>query len=169
MWGKVCQVTKSSSIIFRLGAQWCCFQSFSCCGLLAALWAIFCWPSFSSFLVSRLVHAVQRHVHIRPFVIVVPVYILVILGLVYAAVHYVPAIIHQTIGLFNSVQNFYNSEAFANNQVMQWVLQSTKSLNLTEQLKTGVTTVLQYAGISCHGLTLFVSFILSFFFYDWAW
>jgi predicted PurR-regulated permease PerM len=48
---------------------------------------------------------------------------------------------------------------------MQWVLQSTKSLNLTEQLKTGVTTVLQYAGnIGAMGLTLFVSFILSFFF-----
>ena len=56
-------------------------------------------------LVSRLVHAVQRHVHVRPFVIVVPVYILVILGLIYAAVHYVPAIIHQTITLFNSVQD----------------------------------------------------------------
>ena len=78
--------------------------------------------------------------------IIVPVYILVILGLIYAAVHYVPAIIHQTITLFNSVQDFYNSDAFANNQVMQWVLQSTKSLNLTEQLKTGLSTVLEYAG-----------------------
>ena len=116
-------------------------------------------------LVSRLVHAVQRHVHVRPFVIVVPVYILVILGLIYAAVHYVPAIIHQTITLFNSVQDFYNSDAFANNQVMQWVLQSTKSLNLTEQLKTGLSTVLEYAGnIGAMGLTLVLSFILSFFF-----
>ncbi|QVI34011.1 AI-2E family transporter [Lacticaseibacillus chiayiensis] len=118
-----------------------------------------------AFLVSRLIRATQRHWHVRPFLIVVPVYVLVLLGLVYAAVHYVPAIVRQTITLFNSVQNFYNSDAFANNQIMQWVLQSTKSLNLAEQLKSGLSTVLEYAGnIGAMGLTLILSFILSFFF-----
>ncbi len=118
-----------------------------------------------AFLCTRLVNAIRRHVHIRPVVVVGPLYLAVLLGLSYAAVHYVPAIIRQSVALFNSVQKFYYSDEFAHNQAMQWVLKNVQSLNLRTQLEGGVKTVLEYASnVGAMGVTLLLAFLLSFFF-----
>ncbi|WP_057894336.1 AI-2E family transporter [Lacticaseibacillus brantae] len=118
-----------------------------------------------TFLVTRLVRFIQRFWKIQPLVVVVPLYAVIVAGLSYAAIHYVPAIAHQTISLFDSVQRFYYSEEFAHNQAMQWVLRSINNMNLNEQFKAGFSTVLQYvSNIGAMGVTLFVSFILSFFY-----
>lgn len=118
-----------------------------------------------AFLVTRLINLVRRHVHVRPILIVAPLYLLVVAGFLYVIVHYVPAIITQSGHLVNSVIKFYNSDTFANNKIMQWLLKSFNQMNLKEQIKSGVSTLLQYAGsIGAMGVTLLLSLILSFFF-----
>lgn len=118
-----------------------------------------------SFLVTRLIRAVRRRVHVPAMVVVVPLYLLIVAGMAYAVIHYVPAVVDQTVTLVNSVTRFYNSKAFANNQAMQWVLQAVNKLNLNDQIKTSVSALLSYAGsITAMGVTLVLSLILSFFF-----
>lgn len=118
-----------------------------------------------AFLVTRLIRVIRRRVHVPAMVVVVPLYLLIIGGMAYAVIHYVPAVVDQTINLVNSVSDFYNSKAFANNQAMQWVLQAANQMNLNDQIKTSVTALLQYAGsLTAMGVTLILSLILSFFF-----
>lgn len=118
-----------------------------------------------TFLVSSLVRAIQRIYPIRPAFVVVPLYAIIVTTVLYSAIHFVPAVAIQSVHLFNSVKDFYYSDAFANNQAMQWVLSSINSMNLDEQFKAGFSTVLQYVGnIGAMGVTLFLSFILSFFY-----
>ncbi|WP_054662203.1 AI-2E family transporter [Lacticaseibacillus camelliae] len=118
-----------------------------------------------SFLVTRLIRLIRRRVHLPAMVVVVPLYLLIIAGMAYAVIHYVPAVVAQTIHLVNSVSDFYNSKAFANNKAMQWVVQAANQMNLNEQIKTSVTALLQYAGsLTAMGVTLVLSLILSFFF-----
>ncbi|WP_179394580.1 AI-2E family transporter [Lacticaseibacillus absianus] len=118
-----------------------------------------------AFLVTRVINLVRRHVRVRPALVVAPLYILVVLGVLYTLIHYVPMIADQTVTLYNSVLKFYNSQAFADNQAMQWVLQSVNQMNLKEQLQAGITTLLEYAGnITAMGVTLVLSLLLSFFF-----
>ncbi len=96
---------------------------------------------------------------------VAPLYLLVLLGMFYVVVHYVPAIVKGTTNLFNSVLRFYNSQEFAHNQIMQWALTQFNQMNLKEQIQSGVSTILAYAGsIGAMGVTLVISLILSFFF-----
>ncbi|MFD1392635.1 AI-2E family transporter [Lacticaseibacillus jixianensis] len=118
-----------------------------------------------TFLVTRLIRLVRRFGHVPALVVVVPLYLLILAGMAYAVLHYVPAIAEQTVHLVDSVTDFYNSKAFANNQAMQWVLQAVNQMNLNDQIKTSVSALLQYAGsITAMGVTLLLSLILSFFF-----
>lgn len=118
-----------------------------------------------AFLVTRLVKWCQRYIRVKPVFIVAPLYLLIVLGLLYTAIHYVPVIVVESVHLFNSVLEFYNSKAFADNQAMQWVMRSVDSLNLKTQLQTTLTTVLDYAtSVGAMGVTLLISLILSFFF-----
>ncbi len=118
-----------------------------------------------SFLVTRAINAVRRHVHVRAVAVVAPLYLLVIAGVGYAAVHYVPEIIKQSVNSFNSVVNFYNSGAFDHNETIQWALQSINQMNLKTTVQKWFTAILQYAGsIGAMGITFFLSLLLSFFF-----
>ncbi|WP_125705061.1 AI-2E family transporter [Lacticaseibacillus daqingensis] len=118
-----------------------------------------------AFLVTRVINLVRQFAHVRASVVVAPLYILVVAGLGYTLIHYVPVIAQQTVNLYNSVLHFYNSQAFADNQAMQWVLDSVNQMNLKEQLQAGISTILEYAGsITAMGVTLMLSLLLSFFF-----
>lgn len=118
-----------------------------------------------AFLVTRVIKLVRRHFHVPAVAVVAPLYLLVLLGMFYVVVHYVPAIVKGTTNLFNSVLRFYNSQEFAHNQIMQWALTQFNQMNLKEQIQSGVSTILAYAGsIGAMGVTLVISLILSFFF-----
>ncbi|WP_225049107.1 AI-2E family transporter [Lacticaseibacillus kribbianus] len=118
-----------------------------------------------AFLVTRVINLVRRRLHVRAVLVVAPLYLIVLAGMMYALIHYVPVIANQTVHLYNQVQTFYNSKAFANNQAMQWVLNAINSMNLKTQLQAGINTILEYAGsITAMGVTLLLSLILSFFF-----
>ncbi len=118
-----------------------------------------------TFLIVRLVRWIQRLIPVRPVAVVVPVYALVIGGLYYVVTRYVPEIAKQSIALFTTVQKFYNSSAFDNNTVVQWVIQQSNQFNLNEQLKLGVTAIVQYVGsIGGMVVTILLALILSFFY-----
>ncbi|WP_461215067.1 AI-2E family transporter [Lacticaseibacillus sp. GG6-2] len=118
-----------------------------------------------SFLVTRAINAVRRHAHVRAVAVVAPLYLLVVAGVSYAAIHYVPEIIKQSVNLFNSVLEFYNSGHFDHNETIQWLLQSINQMNLKTTLQKWLTTILQYAGsIGAMGVTFVLSLLLSFFF-----
>ncbi|WP_262316672.1 AI-2E family transporter [Lacticaseibacillus parakribbianus] len=118
-----------------------------------------------AFLVTRVINLVRRKLRVKAVVVVAPLYLLVVAGLMYTLIHYVPVIANQTVHLYNQVQTFYNSKEFANNQAMQWVLDSLNKMNLKTQLQAGINTILEYAGsITAMGVTLLLSLILSFFF-----
>lgn len=118
-----------------------------------------------SFLVIQLVNLIRRHVNIRPVIIVIPLYLLIIGGIFYAVFNYVPSLVSESIKSINTVIKFYTSGAFDHNQMIQWAVKSVKQMNLTGQIKTGLTAVLSYAGsIGSAGVTIALSFLLSFFF-----
>ncbi|WP_462400517.1 AI-2E family transporter [Lacticaseibacillus pantheris] len=119
-----------------------------------------------TFLIVRLIRGVQRVIpRLRPLFVVIPVYLLLLAALYYAITRYAPMIGRQSIHLFNSVSDFYNSKAFDNNQIIQWGLKQLSSLNLKQQLQDSVTTLL--SAISSIGgmiITFLLSLLLSFFY-----
>ncbi|MFD1484622.1 AI-2E family transporter [Lacticaseibacillus baoqingensis] len=118
-----------------------------------------------AFLVTRVLNLVRRHIPIRAVAVVVPLYLLVVAGVMYAAIHYVPEIIKQTVSLFNSVLEFYNNGSFDNNETIQWILKSIDQMNLKTQIQHWLAALLQYAGsIGAMGVTFVLSLLLSFFF-----
>lgn len=118
-----------------------------------------------TFLVVRLTRFVQRYVHVRPALVVAPVYLIIVAGLYYTVTRYVPEIAKQSIRLFTQVQSFYNSDNYSNNKLIQWAIEQANQLNLNEQLKVGVTTIVSYVGSIGGALfTTFSALILSFFY-----
>lgn len=118
-----------------------------------------------SFLVIQLINLIRRHVNIRPVIVVIPLYLLIIGGIFYAIINYVPSLVNESIHSVNTVIKFYTSGAFDHNEMIQWAVKSVKQMNLTGQIKTGLSAVLSYAGsIGSAGVTVALSFLLSFFF-----
>ncbi len=118
-----------------------------------------------TFLIIRLVRWIQKLIPIRPTAVVVPLYILIIAGLYSVVTQYVPEIAKQSITLFNTVADFYNSSAFDHNEAMQWALQQLNDLNLNEQLKLGVATIVQYVtSVGGMVVNVLLALILSFFY-----
>ena len=118
-----------------------------------------------TFLIVRLVGFVQRFVHVRPALVVTPIFLIVLAGLYYVVTRYVPEIAKQSVRLFTTVQKFYESAAFDHNTIIQWGVKELNDLNLNEQLKVGVGTLMQYVGnVGTMLLTVFSALLLSFFY-----
>lgn len=118
-----------------------------------------------SFLVIRLVRVLQKFVPLRSNFVVVPVYLIIIGAIYYVATRYIPEIARQSVLLFGQVQDFYNSDHFDDNTVIQWIIQQTEAFNLNEQIKSAASTVMSYVG-SVGGMlfTTFSALLLSFFY-----
>lgn len=119
-----------------------------------------------SFLVTRFLRFVQRHVpHTRPWMIVVPLYILIIAVIYWAITHYVPVLVDQTGKLATKVYDFYQSPSFDSNSFIKYLNQAVNQFNLQEQFKKGFSTILAYVtSVGSVGVTIVLSFILSFFY-----
>ncbi|WP_407892358.1 AI-2E family transporter [Lacticaseibacillus sp. N501-2] len=118
-----------------------------------------------AFLVTRAINLVRKYVHVPAVVVVAPLYLLIIAGVSYAAVQYVPEIVKQSVSSFNSVLDFYNSGSFEHNTTIQWVLKSIDQMNLKTQIQKWLGGILEYVGsIGAMGVTFLLSLLLSFFF-----
>ncbi|MBS0937718.1 AI-2E family transporter [Lactiplantibacillus plantarum] len=133
--------------------------------LASSMMSIILLTFIFTFLVTQLVRAVRRWVKIPPTIIVLVVYALVILGIYFAVSIYLPQLIKQTFLTFESVYRFYQNPSHDTNQVLTWVTSYFQESDILKQLKGGISVVFQYiTNIGNMGLTLFLSFILSFFF-----
>lgn len=118
-----------------------------------------------AFLITRLTNMIRRHINIRPALIVVPTYAVIVGLIYYAIVHYVPLIIKQSMRLVNRVYRFYHSSAIDKDQLVLYLNHYLSKFDLAGQLKAGFTKVLTYiSGISSTGIMFFFAFLLSFFF-----
>lgn len=107
---------------------------------------------------------VQQYIKIPQTLIVVVTYALIVSLFYFALTHYIPKIIYQTGQMIESVYHFYESPA-KDNVVLNWVGQNLDASEIKDQLKSGLGLAFTYlTSIGSMGATLFLSFILSFFF-----
>ncbi|MCD2256609.1 AI-2E family transporter [Agrilactobacillus fermenti] len=119
-----------------------------------------------TFLMVHLIRWVQRKLpRIRPGVVVIPVYILIIGGIYIVISHYVPILLRQFFKLFHLVFEFYERPDVDSNEILRLVAQWIQRLNLNAQIRSSISQIFQYiTNIGGAGVTFVVSFILSFFY-----
>lgn len=118
-----------------------------------------------AFLVTRLVGFVHRHLKIPTPLLVVLIYALVIAGLYYVVVNFIPLLTNQSIKLVNQVYKFYESPSFDSNAVMAYINNYMKQFNLAEQVKSSISTLFNYiTSVGSMGITFVMSLLLSFVF-----
>ncbi|WP_270330706.1 AI-2E family transporter [Lapidilactobacillus dextrinicus] len=118
-----------------------------------------------AFLVTRLVSTVRRHLKVPTPIIVLLIYALVIAGLYYVVVNFVPLLANQSIKLVNQVYHFYESPSFDSNTIMTYINNYMKQFNLAEQVKSSISTLFNYlTSVGSMGVTFVLSLLLSFVF-----
>ncbi|AVK61248.1 AI-2E family transporter [Lactobacillus sp. CBA3605] len=133
--------------------------------LASSMMSIILLTFIFTFLVTRLVRFVRRWVKIPSPVIVIVIYALVILGMYFAVTTYLPQLIKQTFLTFGSVYRFYQNSSNDTNTVLTWITSYFQDSDILKQLKSGISVVFKYiTTIGNMGVTLFLSFVLSFFF-----
>ncbi|WP_300559667.1 AI-2E family transporter [Companilactobacillus sp.] len=133
--------------------------------LFRSMLSLFLLTFIFTFLSVQLVRAVQKHVNIRPILIIAPVYILIIALLVFAITNYVPQLVHQSIKIGDSLTKFYQSKEVRDNKYLSYVYDYLQQINLDNQIKTAASQLVNYiTSVGAIGLNIFLSFILSFFY-----
>ena len=118
-----------------------------------------------TFLITRLIMSIHRHVKIPSQLIVIAVY-LALIGLIYLAVTvYVPKLISQSEAMVASVLQFYQNPPKGANEVINFISGYVGKLDVMNQVKGSFEIVMKYVtSIGSMGFTLFMSLLLSFFF-----
>lgn len=118
-----------------------------------------------TFLIVRLIKAVQRYIKISPKLIVVALYVLII-ALIYLAITvYVPTLLEQSEAMVKSVLHFYQHPPKGTGELVQYINDYIGKSDIVKQLKNGVGIVLNYiTSLGSMGFTLIMSLLLSFFF-----
>ena len=134
--------------------------------LLRSMMSLFLLTFTFTFLSVQLVRSVQkRFPKVKPVWVIVPVYLLIIAGLVFAVANYVPQIVSQTGKMFTSLQKFYQSDDMKSNIYLTAVYDYLQQINLDAQIKTAVAQAVNYiSSVGAMGLNIFLSFLLSFFY-----
>lgn len=119
-----------------------------------------------SFLTVKVVRRVQKHINVKPIWVVLLIYALIIYLIYLAATIYLPQLANQIYLMFQSLTDFYNHNPDLQKEpVFKYALEWIEKANLDDQLKLGVSKIITYiTNIGEVGMTIFVSFILSFFY-----
>lgn len=119
-----------------------------------------------TYLVVHLIRWLQKHLHfIRPVAVVIPLYLIIIGALYFAISHYAPIVVHQFFKLFQSLYSFYQRPDVDSNAILRFIGQWVQRLNLNAQIRNSVAEIFRYiTSVGGAGVTLFISFILSFFY-----
>lgn len=118
-----------------------------------------------TFLALHLVKFIQHFAKIPSLVLVLITYSLIVFLVYLAITKYVPVLAKQTIQMYNSVVHFYQNPANSDNQLLAVIDDYLEKSNLTSQIQNGASTLLRYVqDIGSLGLSVVLSFILSFFF-----
>lgn len=118
-----------------------------------------------TFLITRLITTIHRHVRIPSQLIVIAVY-LALIGLIYMAVTvYVPKLVAQSEAMVTSVMQFYDNPPKGANELIGFISDYIGKLDIMKQVKGSFAIVFKYVtSIGSMGFTLFMSLLLSFFF-----
>lgn len=118
-----------------------------------------------TFLALHFVKFIQRLIKIPSIIVVLATYSLIVFLVYLAITKYVPIIIDQSIQTYNSVSKFYQNPTNDHNQLLMLIDDYLEKSNLMAQIQNGASVVLRYVQeIGSLGVSLFLSFILSFFF-----
>ncbi|GKQ43229.1 AI-2E family transporter [Companilactobacillus sp. RD055328] len=118
-----------------------------------------------TFLMVKMVRRVQKIINIKPIWIIIPVYVLIIYLVYLAATLYVPQLATQVVKMFQSLTEFYNDPSLQKSKMFSYVMEWVDQVNLDGQIKMATSQALKYIGnIGEVGMTIFISFILSFFY-----
>ena len=98
-----------------------------------------------TYLVIHLIRFVQKKIpKIRPIFIVLPLYLLVIVGLYFVISHYMPILIRQFTKLFNLIYDFFERPDIDSSAIMSYISDWVQKLNLNAQIKSSISEVLKY-------------------------
>lgn len=118
-----------------------------------------------TFLSVKMVRRVQKFININPIWIIIPVYLLIIYLIYLVITIYAPQLALQVVKMFNSLTSFYNDPSLQKNKVFSYVMTWIDQANLDGQIKMATSQAIKYVGnIGEVGMTIFVSFVLSFFY-----
>ncbi|WP_099973928.1 AI-2E family transporter [Lactobacillus terrae] len=133
--------------------------------LMRGMMSLFLLTFTFTFLSVQLVRFVQKYIKVKPIWIITPVYLVIIGLLVFAVTNYVPMLANQTMKMINSLTKFYQSKELSSNQYYQFVYSYIQQINLDNQIKSGLTQVINYIStVGAVGLNIALSFLLSFFY-----
>lgn len=118
-----------------------------------------------TFLIVRLINAIQRKVKIPGLAIVLVVYALILSGIYFVITKYAPKIIGQFEETVKSVITFYQHPPQGANDVIEYISDFLSKYDITTQLKNGAGIILQsLTTLGSFGVSLLVALLLSFFF-----
>lgn len=117
-------------------------------------------------LVTKLVNLIRKKIKIPIPILVITIYLIIVGGLGYLAVKYIPMILEQAINASNAVIDFYqNPGNFGNSNVQKVIMDFVNNYNLTGQIKHSITVIWSYVtSVGSVGVALLISLLLSFFF-----
>ncbi|MBO0472076.1 AI-2E family transporter [Enterococcus sp. DIV0242_7C1] len=118
-----------------------------------------------TFLALHLVKCIQHFLKIPSLILVLIIYSLIVFFVYLIITNYVPILAKQTVQMYNSVVHFYQNPDNNDNQLLMIIDDYLEKSNLTAQIQNGASMLLRYVqDIGSLGLSVVLSFILSFFF-----
>ncbi|WP_125710807.1 AI-2E family transporter [Companilactobacillus zhongbaensis] len=133
--------------------------------LFRSMLSLFLLTFIFTFLSVQLVRAVQKHINIKPILILAPLYILIVAVVVWAVANYIPQLVHQSSKIIDSLTKFYESKELRDSKYMSILYDYLQKINIDNQIKTATTQLVNYiTSVGAIGLNIFMSFILSFFY-----
>lgn len=135
----------------------------ACLFFLRSLLSIFLLTFIFTYLINRVVKRVNRRVNLSSTIITAVLYLLVVVGIIWALNKSIPVISHQSMQLYNSLEHFYTQQSQDNDETKQVFFQYVSKVlpyikSQSHLLISSLKNVVSMAVI------LGMSFILSFFF-----
>lgn len=124
-----------------------------------------------TYLILRGVNGIHRVTKVPKKLIVIVVYLIIVIFAYFSITVYVPKLFNQTIQMIEEVFSFYQ-KMNSDNRLFEWISENVGFQEIKQQLTTGAKVIFNtITSIGSMGLTLVLSFLLSFFFIieiDWV-
>lgn len=118
-----------------------------------------------TFLALHFVAFVRKFLRVPSLVLVLGLYTVIVFFIYLAVTKYVPIVIDQSIQTYNSVLSFYQNPVDSTNFFLTTINNYLEKSNLLDQIKNSAGMILRYIqDIGSFSLSVFLSFILSFFY-----
>ncbi|WP_346208056.1 AI-2E family transporter [Caldifermentibacillus hisashii] len=118
-----------------------------------------------SFLINGLERFISKRIPLNRKITVLLLYLLVVSGLTYGAVKYLPILVSEISQLINQLTEFYSKPIETDNQVFNYVIALIQKYEITDYIGVGVSFLVKSLNdIGTIGLQVLLALILSLFF-----